>query len=166
MADNYGTVEGYRAYCIARNSLNSNEADDKIQSALLVASEWIDATYRASFPGLKVGLREQVREWPRTGAQDVYGYAISEKSIPVEIENATYEAAHREIASTGSLSVDYTPSKYKTASVNGAVSVEYRQFDAALESQTKIIIIDQILQPILTGRLGTISSMVGQAVRG
>lgn len=165
MADYYGTVNGYRTYCIARNSLHSNEAEDKILAALLVASEWIDATYRASFPGLKVGLRAQVREWPRTGAQDIYGYAISENSVPTEIENATYEATHREIESQGSLSTDYTPAKYKTASVNGAVSVEYRAFDSAAEAQTRINIVDQILRPVLTGISGTLSSNVGNSVR-
>lgn len=165
MADNYGTVSGYRVYCDARNSLNSNEADDKIEAALLVASEWIDATYRASFPGLKVGMRAQVREWPRTGAQDIYGYEISQNSVPTEIENATYEAAHREIASPGSLSVDYTPAKYKSAQVDGAVSVEYRHFDSAAEAQVRIQIVDQILRPVLTGRLGMLSSNVGQSVR-
>lgn len=165
MAVNYGTVNGYRVYCSARNNLHSNESDDKILSALLVASEWLDATYRASFPGLKVGLREQEREWPRTGATDVYGYAISENSVPTEVENATYEATHREIDNPGSLSVDYTPAKYKSASVQGAVSVEYRQFDSAMEAQTRINVVDQILSPVLTGAGGLLSRNVGHSVR-
>ncbi len=165
MAVNYGTVDGYRVYCIARNSLNSNESDDKILAALLVASEWIDASYRNSFPGLKVGLREQEREWPRTGATDIYGYAISENSVPTEVENATYEATHREIENRGSLSIDYTPAKYKSASVQGAVSVEYRQFDSAMETQTRINVVDQMLSPVLTGYGGKLSGMVGQSLR-
>lgn len=165
MAVNYGTVNGFREYCFARNNLHSNESDDKILAALLVASEWLDANYRASFPGLKVGLREQEREWPRTGATDVYGYAISDDSVPVEIENATYEATHREIDNSGSLSTDYTPAKYKSASVSGAVSVEYRQFDSAMEAQMRITIVDQILRPVLTGSGGLLSSNVGQSQR-
>ncbi len=165
MAEFYGTVDGYREYCFDRNSLHKNEPDDKIQAALLVASEWLDSEYRSSFPGLKVGLREQVREWPRTGSQDIYGYAISEKSVPVEVINATYEAAHRELDNTGSLSVDYTPSRYKRASVDGAVDVEFRHFDSASEAQIKIMIVDQILRPVLTGPQGMLSNTVGQAVR-
>ena len=165
MADNYGTVNGYRTYCIARNNLHSNEADDKIQAALLVASEWLDAVYRSSFPGLKVGLRAQEREWPRTGAIDIYGYAISESGVPTEIENATYEATHREIENPGSLSVDYTPTKYKSASVDGAVSVQFQQFDSAAETQIRITIVDQILGPVLTGSSGTNSKYSGSIVR-
>ena len=166
MAEFYGTVDGYRQYCFDRNTNNVNHPDDKIQAALVVASEWLDAEYRGSFPGLKVGLREQVREWPRTGAQDIYGYAISEASVPVEVVNATYEAAIRELTSSGSLSVDYTPARYKRASIDGAVDVEYRHFDSPSEAQTRIMIVDQVLRPVLTGRLGMVSNTVGQAVRG
>lgn len=165
MADYYGTVSGYKDYCFARNNLHSNEADDKILAALLVASEWIDAVYRNSFPGLKVGMRDQLREWPRTGAQDIYGYAISNTTIPIEIVNATYEATHREIDNSGSLSTDYTPSKYKSASVNGAVSVEYMQFDSPMDAQMRITIVDQILRPVLTGNLTGVSNTVGRSVR-
>lgn len=165
MADFYGTIDGYRQYCSDRNNLHVNDPDDQIGAALIVASEWLDAEYRSSFAGLKVGLRAQVREWPRTGAQDIYGYAISETAVPTEVVNATYEAAHRELDNPGSLSVDYTPAKYKSATVNGAVSVEYRHFDSASEAQTRIMVVEQILGPVLTGRGGMLSSNVGQSVR-
>lgn len=165
MADNYGTIDGYRAYCFDRNNLHANDADDKIAAALLVASEWLDATYRSSFPGLKVGMREQVREWPRTGATDIYGYAITNDNVPPEVTHATYEATHRELDNAGSLSQDYTPSKYKTASVNGAVAVEFVQFDNASEVQTRIQIVDQLLGPIMTGRSASLSGHSGHSVR-
>jgi ATP-dependent Clp protease ATP-binding subunit ClpB len=60
--------------------------------------------------------------------------------------------------------VDYTPSKYKRVSVDGAVSVEYNEFDNAREAQTQYNVIDQILQPILTRSYG--SNLVGRSVRG
>ena len=158
MPDFYGTHAGYDAYCTARNHDHGPHNEAAVLAALLVASEWLDARYRGSFPGLKVGQREQVREWPRTGAMDYYGYAISSEVVPVEIEYATYEAAHREITQAGSLSVDYTPSKYKR------VSVEYNDFDNAREAQTQYNVIDQILQPILIRAYG--SNLVGRSVRG
>lgn len=164
MPDFYGTHAGYDAYCEARNHDHGPHSEAAVLAALLVASEWLDAKYRSAFPGLKVGQREQVREWPRTGAVDYYGYAVSSEVVPVEIEYATYEAAHREITLAGSLSVDYTPSKYKRVSVDGAVSVEYNDFDSAREAQTQYNIIDQILQPILTRSYG--SNLVGGSVRG
>lgn len=165
MAECYGTVDGYRLYCFDRNNLHANDPDDKIQAALVVASEWLDSQYRNSFPGLKVGQRAQVREWPRTGAQDIYGYAIDQTTVPVEVINATFEAAHRELDNAGSLSVDYTPSRYKRASVDGAVDVEFRHFDNVSDVQVRIAIVDQILRPILTSQQGMLSNTVGQAIR-
>ena len=166
MPTNYGTVEGYKAYCVERNNPHATDADAEILAALIIASEWLDGRYRTSFPGLKVGGREQEREWPRTGATDIYGYAISAGSVPSEVVNATYEATHRELDSAGSLSVDYTPNKYKSATVQGAVGVVYNTFDNALEAQTKIMIVDTILGPLLTGKNFTEASpYAGSSVR-
>lgn len=165
MVDNYGTVEGYKTYCFERNSLYTHEPDDKILAALLVASEWIDSTYRSLFSGFKIGQREQVREWPRNGAIDIYGYGVSPESIPAEVQNATYEAAIRQMATPGSLSADYTPSKYISAQIDGAVNVTYRKFDSAMDTQTRLTIVDQILAPLLTGQSAG-SSVTGYALRG
>lgn len=150
---NYGTVSGYRAYHATRGRDTTSptmQTDEAILASLLTASEWIDGTYRNSFGGTKIGMREQLREWPRQAAQDIYGYAIASDSVPLEVENATYEAAYKNVVTPGALSVDYKPSKYKSASVSGAVSVTYNTFDNAAEAQTKFPIIGQILAPILT----------------
>lgn len=166
MDEFYGTAAGFRAYHIARgNDVPAEAADDEtVEEWLLVSSEWLDARYQSSFPGLKVGMRDQVREWPRNSAFDIYGYAILSTSVPREVINATYEAALRESASPGSLSVDYTPSKYKRASVDGAVSVEFAGFNSAWDAQKQIPIVDQILYPILTGS-GNVSALSGDVVR-
>jgi hypothetical protein len=165
MVDFYGSVAGFETYLTARNHDQGTHSNTEIEAALLVASEWLDARYRSSFSGFKIEQRAQVREWPRSGAIDVYGYAVSAESIPVEVENATYEAARRELASSGSLSVDFLPNKYKSAQVDGAVNVQYRIFDNASEAQTRLQIVDEILAPILTGR-GMGSGVTGYAMRG
>lgn len=151
--NDYGTDAGFVAYHTARGRAAeiADHDDDEIAAARLVASEFVDARYLASFPGLKVGMRAQVREWPRQGGSDRYGYAIPETSVPVEVENATYEAALRQLNSPGSLAVDWTPNKYKSVSVDGAVSATYNTFSSAADVQTQFAIIDQILAPILTG---------------
>lgn len=148
MADEYGTDAGFRTYHTARGSDVVAFTDPAIAAARLVASEWLDSRYKRSFPGLKVGQRSQIREWPRTGAIDSNGYVIVSDSIPTEVENATYEAALRQLISPGSLSVDWTPNKYRRASVDGAVSVDYREFSSAAEVQTQFAIIDEILSVI------------------
>ena len=149
---NYGTVDGFKTYHTARGRDISAYTDDvAIAAALVVASEWVDGRYRPQFPGWKVGLRLQVREWPRIGGLDIYGYSIASTAVPDEIANATYEAALRNLQSPGSLSVDYTPPRYTDARVEGAVAVRYFQFSQATAVQTQIQIINEILAPILTG---------------
>ena len=147
----YGTVAGFRAYHTARGrDLSAWDDDAEIEAAKLVASEWIDARYQGSFPGTKVGMRDQMREWPRVGGVDRDGYTISSSFVPTEIENATYEATYRQLGLPGSLSVDWTPPKYNRVSVDGAISVEYARFYGASDVQTRFAIIDEILAPILT----------------
>lgn len=166
MDDFYGTAAGFRVYHVARGNDVPAEAvdDDVVLEWLLVASEWLDGRYQASFPGLKVGMRAQLREWPRNSAFDIYCYAISSATVPREVENATYEAALRQGVEAGSLSVDYTPGKYKRAAVDGAVSVEYAAFNSAWDTQKQISIVDTILYPILTGN-GNVSALSGSTVR-
>lgn len=159
----YGSVNGFNAYCIERGITPANDDNSVIQSGLIIASEWLDAIYRSSFPGLKVGQRSQEREWPRTGAQDIYGYSVASDAVPREIEYATYEATLRQIATPGCLSIDYTPPKYKQASVSGAVSVTYSSFDNVRDAQIKFQKIDEHLAPIL--RTNRDSGLVGSAAR-
>lgn len=160
----YGTVAGYQAYHTARGRNVDDQDDDEIEAAKLVASEWIDARYLNQFGGWKVGQRAQVRQWPRTSAVDRDGFAIASDVPPVEIENATYEATYRQMIAPGSLSIDWTPNKYVRASVDGAVSVEYRQYTEWSDVQTRFVVIDEILAPILTGGYGA-SSLSGAATR-
>lgn len=164
----YGNAVDAVSYWSARNYASpANAADtDDIDSALLVASEWIDGTFRSSFSGLKVGLRPQIREWPRNDAFDIYAYPIDPGSVPVEVINATYEAAYRQIVSPGSLLKDYTPGKYASVAIDGAISVKYNNGLTAADVQTQYLIIDQILFPILTGTgAGAFSGLSGGASR-
>lgn len=161
----YGSPDGFRTYHSARNRDVSQYTDDKINGALLLSSEWLDNRYRNSFPGWKVGMRAQVREWPRYSAFDVYGWSIPSDSIPPETENATYEAALRDLVAPGSLSVDWAPQQYRRATVEGAVSVEYNIFGSAFDVQTRFMVIDEILSGILTGS-GNVSPLSGSACRG
>ena len=159
---NYGNAAGFIAYHTARGraaQIASYDEDD-IDPALVVASEWLDARYRSSFPGTKVGMRQQEREWPRVSGVDIYGYSIPWEVVPVEVENATYEAALRAMVKPGSLTVDYTPNKYKAVSIDGALSVQFASFGGAMDVQLDIAIVAQILAPLLTGS-GSVSSLSG-----
>lgn len=160
MADYYGTASGFRAYLTARGITlpTGSDNDTTVNARLLVASEWLDARFRESFPGRKTNGRAQLREWPRIGASDEEGYTIDSAVPPVEVEYATYEAARRDFASQGILSKDYTPNQYQRASVSGAVSVDYTNFNSASETQIQIQIVIDILSRILDMDDGNILS--------
>lgn len=161
MPERYGTVTDFKSYHAARNHDIAPMADDEIESALLVASEWLDARFRTRFSGLKIGGREQFREWPRVNAVDRYRNELI--GIPREIEHATYEAAAIEGAAPGALSINYTPGKYKSVAVDGAISVVYASISSIQDAQTQFAIINEILSTILTG--AGVNPYVGESVR-
>jgi len=161
----YGTVDGADEYHTERGNDGWAGDTDAKQAALLVASEWIDGKYRASFPGLKVGQRDQVREWPRQGAQDRDGYAIDPDVVPEEVERATYEAALRQLTAPGSLTVDVTlATAIKEVAVEGAVSVKYAGGSGIYDYQLSIPAADRAIAPVLTGQTAA-SGLVGSTFR-
>lgn len=162
---NYGTVPGFKEYHDLRGSDYGAATDDDIQKALLVASEWIDARYVSLFDGLKVGLRSQVREWPRTGALDYYGYVIDQTSVPNEVTEATYEVALIQLNDVTPLSVNFTPAKYRKVAVDGAISLEYAQFQNSDEVQTQFKRVEEILSGITTTRGQSDSRLSGSVTR-
>ena len=160
----YGTPSGFRTYHTARGRpMTEYDDDTALEALLLVASEWSDGTYGGQFPGIKTGGRDQARMWPRAGAYDKFGYAIPSDSVPVEQISAVYEAAYKEGETSGALLRDYTPSQYKRVSVDGAVSVEYAQFQSAFDAQTRFPVVDHIIAPLLTG--AAVSSLSGSVSR-
>lgn len=170
MADFYGTVQGFEDYITARGYEIPAVADDEdIAISLLVGSEWLDYRYISNWISsgtYKNGGRAQVREWPRSGYIDAYGYAVASDAVPFEIERATYEAALRNLNALGSLMKDYTPNKYTQASVEGAVSVTFADFGSAYDTQLQIPVIDGILTPLLGSVLtANVSSLSGATLR-
>lgn len=161
----YGTAAGFREYHEARGrDMSAYDDDATVDARLLVASEWLDATYRRLFKGYKVGDRTQVREWPRYAVYDHEGRAVASDSVPVEVDSATYEAAWRELQSAGSLTMDYTPNKYRSVNIQGSISVDYAMYGGSADIQTQFAIIDQILDPLLGGN-GSYSALTGASAR-
>lgn len=162
----YGNVTDADAYHLERgNGVWSDATTEQKNAALLVASEWIDDRFGGQFPGYRTGLREQVREWPRTNAVDMYGYSIGSGSVPSEIERATYEVALREIASAGQLFKDWTPGKEKlSVAVSGAVSVTYAGAFSYIDAQVQIGKIGSIMRSILSD-INDTSSLSGRSSR-
>ena len=164
-APSYGSDSGFRAYHTSRGRDVSNYDDDQIAAARLVASEWIDDSFRDQFQGLKVLPNLQEREWPRTGVVNYYGYTVSSITVPVQVERATYEAAYRELQTAGALSTDARAKPYTQVRIEGAIAVTYGSQDAeSLKLQMPII--GQILSFLLYGQhAGPKSPLSGPLVR-
>lgn len=164
MPDFYGTVEAADAYHAAR--ANAAWAGDDVakQAALIRASVYIDGRYRkllasgawqSLFPGVKTEGRGQTREWPRTGAEDYEGHAIPSDQVPVEVEQATYEAALRELVEPGSLSPDFVAASTVKRQKVGPIEEEFSVAagaDGAASIRPVISIIDEMIAPVLVAR--------------
>jgi len=165
MADSYGTLLGADAYHAARASTGWAGDEASKQAALLRASVYIDGRYRkryrsgrwvSMFPGEKVLGRAQAREWPRIGAQDYSGNPIGDGEVPAEVEQATYEAALRELVSPGSLSPDFVATSLVKSEKVGPLETTYAVPDAsapgAAPTRPVITLIDEIIAPVLVAR--------------
>lgn len=162
----YGDLSRSKVYHADRGNTAWALADDgDLLIALLRGSEFVDFSFRESFPGIKTGLRAQLREWPREWAYDIDGNTIPPDVIPEEAEFASYEAGLRELTAQGSLMPDVVLGRQiKSASVDGAVSVEYTGATGLNGARPFVSIIAGILAPILTGTAR--SSVTGSTVRG
>jgi len=164
MPDFYGNVAAADAYHAARANAAWTGDDVAKQAALLRASVYIDGRYRkllasgvwqSLFPGVKTEGRGQAREWPRTGAEDYEGHAIPSDQVPVEVEQATYEAALRELVEPGSLSPDFVAASTVKRQKVGPIEEEFSVAagaDGAASVRPVISIIDEMIAPVLVAR--------------
>lgn len=160
----YGAVADADTYHSDRGNSGWSGTDDEKETALLRGSEYIDHNFRSSFPGYKAGLRAQTREWPRDWAYDYENNAIPSDEVPIEVEEATYEAALRELTDPGSLFPDFTPGQQTKREKVGPLEVEYTSPQGLASAKVMVTRILGILHPVLTGRPQ--SSLAGQSVRG
>lgn len=161
MPDFYGSVSAADAYHLARANAAWVGEDAAKQAALIRASAYIDGKYQAQnscgrweslFSGAKTGGRAQSLQWPRTGATDNEGHAIPADEVPIEIEQATYQSALREIALPGSLSPDYVASQTIKREKVGPLETEFAVSDSASGAgsvRPVITVVDELLAPLL-----------------
>ncbi|WP_162561207.1 DnaT-like ssDNA-binding protein [Methylobacterium terrae] len=146
------------------------------EAALVRATRFIDARYRARFPGYRRRGRGQALEWPRVGAYTyvpedgrtaytgtAYGWdrgyeAIPETEIPRELKDAVCEAALRELAEPGSLAPDLERGGGIQSITAGSVSVTY---GAGATAGTTFQAVGMAIAPLLIPA----TAGVGRAVR-
>lgn len=166
-ADAYVSLADASTYATAKGLIFPISGGDQTlaEQAIRRATTWIDGRYRSRFSGSRKQLRNQALEWPRINAFDAAcpESIIDPDSVPVEIVQATVEAAVREKARPGSLSPDVTPGKIKKSFRAGQIAVEYAVGNGTAAEQRPVVgIIDGILAPLLGGSSSPYS---GRAVR-
>ena len=144
----YGTVEGADTYHEARANAAWTGSNDAKAAALLRASDWIDGAYGPRFVGTPVGDAE----WPRSGAVDSRGVTLPDDEVPTRVENATYEAALRELTSPGSLAPDFVAAAAVKREKVDVVEVEYSGAFTAADARPVVGVVEHWLAPLLAGR--------------
>ena len=158
-ANAYVSVADCAAYAADRGLTFPDSPSGIAEQAIVRASAAIDAKYGNRFPGERLKLRDQGLEWPRAYAYDRACNLIASDAVPVEIVNATCEAAVRELASPGGLMPDLERGGQIRSLQAGSVRVEY---GSNAEARTTFTLIDGML----SGILGGAGAMFPASVRG
>jgi hypothetical protein len=170
-SNSYVSVDAFETYCDDR-AITLASGDE--EAALIRATSYLDNTYRTRFTGYRTKRREQALEWPRVGAyvyipnnssdmayaggfDPAYDY-IAQDVIPIEIINATCEAAIRELSSPGILAPDLDRGNAVRRLKAGSVEIEY---GASATATTTFQAIDLALSGLLRS-----DAMGIRAVRG
>lgn len=180
----YATTTDATTYFTARGQSAEWSAVADPAAALYRASQYVDLRYRkqlgtgvwrSMFSGTKAAGRAQDQEWPRVGATDYAGNPIDSATVPIEVVNATMEAALREGTNPGSLMPDYDPSEDRlpTSEQIGNLKVSYGQQmtyrNVTNDAPGQIAVsptlpvfpeIDAIIAPVLTGVGGVVAMNV------
>ena len=112
-------------------------------------SVYIDGTYETRFPGQPAAGAAQERSWPRSGASDRYGNALT--GIPDRVIRASYQAAWLEAGSAGILSRTYTPGTEKV--LTKVDKIEWKVVGSDMGKYMYVpvsSVIEGLLAPILT----------------
>jgi len=149
----YGDDAGFTARMTA---LGRSLPDGAPSPAVLreIGSAYIDGTYGLRFPGVPIGVAQELA-WPRAGAADYYGNSIASDAIPAAVVNASYEAAWIEATSPGSLAVVISDAERVKRLKAGSAEIEYADSSSSSAADASIptsSIIEGMLAPFLVAR--------------
>lgn len=163
-AEAYVSVDYVTTYAEEHNLDWDHSDTDEAEGAIRRGTVWLDARYRKRFTGIKVERRSQLLEWPRSGAYDRNGDYVDYLSIPREVQQATAEAAIRELADPGVLSPDITAGSIPKRVKVDVIEVEFANVEGTVAEQEPIsTTIDDIMGNLLYG-VG-ISRLAGKSLR-
>lgn len=149
-ANSYASLAEAATYHSARGNATWTGSDTLKEAALIRATQWIDGRYGDLWPGIRWKLRGQALDWPRVEAYDRDGTVLDYDTIPVEVLNATCEAALRELVTPGSLSPDVTPGTAKVLVQVDSLRWQNLRASAGVEDMTlTLTAVDRLLAPLI-----------------
>lgn len=122
-AESYATIDTVSDYAVKFGKTFATSPAAPAEAACRVATRWLDATYRARFPGC-VTNTDQALEWPREGVC-YRGAELPSDAIPQQIIDAFCEAAIRELATPGTLAPDIEAGASISEIAAGSVDIKY-----------------------------------------
>jgi len=163
----YGDLPGALAYHGARGNAAWTAigvTDPQRTAALVRGSASVDGIYGDLFPGIKTGARGQPLAWPRVEKDgslvaDRDGNEIADDEIPIEVINAAFEFALRELLEPGSTQDLARGGAIKSVGA-GSARVDFADNAPAV---TTFQAVDNLLAGLLVSR--TTRSLVGFLAR-
>lgn len=151
-ANSYASLLQAAAYHTARGNTTWVGADALREAALIRATQWLDGRYGNRWSGTRTNLRLQALDWPRLDAYDRDGGLVVSDAIPVEVINATCEAALRELVTPNVLSPDLTPGTAKVlVEVKGIKWANLRSNAGVSDMTLAITAVDRLLATLIGG---------------
>jgi hypothetical protein len=157
-ADAYVSTADVAAYALANGQVWAPESEALGDAAVRVATRYLDGTYRWAYSGMRKRQRDQGLEWPRINAVAMLNYPIADNEVPRELQDATCEAAIREVAAPGTLSPDIQSSTITSITAD-SVSVSFGA--GGYTGSQSFASIDLMLAPILQ-QTNSLSGRVGR----
>jgi hypothetical protein len=158
-SNTYALVSGADSYHLIQGNKTWEGVTADKESALIRATQFIEATYRSRWPGVRLKFPQissstvvQGLSWPRYGALDYEGFPILPSVVPDQVVAATCEAALREISIPGQLQPDIVVG-LKSEKAGDSQLVYRNDYGVA----PHVSILDGILAPVLLtyGPFGT-----------
>lgn len=148
------TLDTFQTYCTAHGYDLDDYATTQQEQAIRRGTVWVEGmaarTDRLAtrWPGVKANGTQR-REWPRSGATQVDGTAISDDVIPAAVEDAVCEVAFYDLGNPDVLYTAITPTEVVTQEKVGPISVTYADGRIADDARPMLTMVKDLLAPIL-----------------
>lgn len=148
----YGDNAGLDAMVAAMGYIYpSGVTEGQKDAARQRGSIYIDGTYGYRFTGVPTGGAAQERQWPRTGARDIYGNSLPSDTVPQRVIDASYEAAFLTLSNPSIFATTYTPGTNKVLTEVKGIKWEVVGDASASGAMIPIsTVIEGILAPLLS----------------